>query len=102
MKNGIGSKVCKFEMRGTVLVPRKIMIALKGREVCLVKNYSGSNYNHKTKESQRDSSGMDIPDYAFERMAKCLLPLMRTYFESSEGQEEISAIEEESRPRWAA
>jgi hypothetical protein len=28
-----------------------------------------------------ESSGMEIPDYAIERMAKCLLPLMRKHFE---------------------
>ena len=29
-----------------------------------------------------ESSGMEIPDYAIERLAKCLLPLMRKHFES--------------------
>ena len=29
-----------------------------------------------------ENSGMEIPDYAIERMAKCLLPLMRKHFES--------------------
>ena len=28
-----------------------------------------------------ENSGMEIPDYAIERMAKCLLPLMRKHFE---------------------
>jgi len=45
---------------------------------------------------------MNIPNYAIERMAKCLLPIMCAYFESKEGQEEISAMEDEFRPRWAA
>ena len=45
---------------------------------------------------------MNIPDYAIERMARCLLPIMRTYFESEEGQAELKAWEEESNPRRAA
>ena len=31
-----------------------------------------------------ESSRMEIPDYAIERLAKCLLPLMRKHFESLE------------------
>ena len=30
-----------------------------------------------------ENSGMEIPDYAIERMAKCLLPLMRKHFDSN-------------------
>lgn len=35
-------------------------------------------------KSPLESSGMDIPDYAIERMARCLLPMMQKYFESEE------------------
>lgn len=35
-----------------------------------------------TTKQPPESSGMEIPDYAIERMAKCLLPLMRKHFES--------------------
>ena len=42
-------------------------------------------------KSPLESSGMDIPDYAIERMARCLLPMMQKYFESEEAKEE-SAI----------
>ena len=34
---------------------------------------------------------MDIPDYAIERMARCLLPMMQKYYESTEGKEELAA-----------
>ena len=34
-----------------------------------------------------ESSGMEIPDYAIERMAKCLLPLMRKHFESKTNED---------------
>ena len=33
---------------------------------------------------------MDIPDYAIERMARCLLPMMQKYYESIEGKEEMA------------
>ena len=35
------------------------------------------------------NSGMNIPDYAIERIARYLLPIMREYFESEEGQREL-------------
>lgn len=34
---------------------------------------------------------MMIPDYAIERMAHCLLPMMQKYYESTEGKEELAA-----------
>ena len=37
-------------------------------------------------KSPLESSGMDIPDYAIERMARCLLPMMQKYYESVEGK----------------
>ena len=33
------------------------------------------------------SSGMDIPDYQYESIARCLLPKIRAYYESEEGQQ---------------
>lgn len=30
-----------------------------------------------------ESSGMEIPEYAIERLAECLLPLLRKYFENT-------------------
>lgn len=47
---------------------------------------TASGYNPVCKKQPLDSSGMDIPDYAIERMAKCLLPLMRRHFENIEGK----------------
>ena len=71
-------------------------------EVYLIKNFSKAKHNTKDNNRKLDSSGMDIPDYAYERMAKCLLPIMRVYFESEEGQAELKAWEEEPDPRHAA
>ena len=42
-------------------------------------------------KSSLESSGMDIPDYAIERMARCLLPMMQKYYESVEGKKELAA-----------
>ena len=47
-----------------------------------------SNQGNK---SPLESSGMDIPDYAIERMARCLLPIMQKYYESTEGKAELAA-----------
>ena len=34
-------------------------------------------------------SGMDIPNYAIERIARCMLPMIQQYYESEEGQQEL-------------
>ena len=39
--------------------------------------------NSLPKKQSLESSGMEIPDYAIERIAKCLLPIMHTYFENN-------------------
>ena len=41
--------------------------------------------------SAQRSSGMEIPDYAIERIALCLLPMIREYYESAEGQAALAA-----------
>ena len=42
-------------------------------------------------KSPLESSGMDIPDYAVERMARCLLPMIQKYYESTQGTKEMEA-----------
>ena len=37
---------------------------------------------------------MDIPDYAIERIARCMLPMMQKYYESEEGQQELTVWKE--------
>ena len=71
-------------------------------EVYLIKDFSEAKHNMKNNARQLDSSGMDIPEYAYERMAKCLLPIMRTYFESEEGKKMLGEIENEDNLRCAA
>ncbi len=46
-----------------------------------------------TFSGQKDS-GMEIPDYAIERIARCLLPMIQAYYESEEGQAELAAWSE--------
>ena len=42
-------------------------------------------------KSPLESSGMDIPDYAIERLARCLLPMMQKYYESIQGKKDLAA-----------
>ena len=42
--------------------------------------------------SGRKNSGMEIPDYAIERIARCLLPMIQAYYESDEGQAELAVF----------
>jgi len=49
------------------------------------------------KKNQKTNSGMDIPDYAFERMARCMLPMIQKYYESEEGQEELEKWKEKQK-----
>ena len=37
---------------------------------------------------------MEIPDYAIERIARCLLPMIQAYYESDEGQAELAVWNE--------
>lgn len=40
---------------------------------------------------------MDIPDYAIERLARAMLPLIQKYYESEDGQKELSLWRENSK-----
>jgi len=42
-----------------------------------------------SKKIQKSSSRMDIPDYQFEALARCLLPKIQKYYESDEGQQAL-------------
>jgi len=46
------------------------------------------------KKIQKSSSGMDIPDYAIERIARCMLPMIQKYYESEDGQRELAVWKE--------
>ena len=42
------------------------------------------------KKVQKSSSGMDIPDYQFEALARCLLPKIQKYYESEDGKKDLA------------
>ena len=42
---------------------------------------------------------MNIPDYAIERIARCLLPAMQAFFESEKGQREYAEWLERQKPQ---
>ena len=67
----------------------------------MIKDFSKAKHNTKNNR-KLDSSRMEIPGYAYERMAKCLLPIMRTYFESEEGKAMLCEMENEDELRRAA
>ena len=41
------------------------------------------------KNNPGKTGSMQIPDYAIERMARCLLPMIRRYYKSEDGQKEL-------------
>jgi hypothetical protein len=56
--------------------------------------YGERNGMAKKKKENKSSSGMDIPDYAFESIARSLLPIMQKYYESDEGQQALNEWKE--------
>jgi len=42
------------------------------------------------KRNQKSNSGMDIPDYQLEALARCLLPKIQQYYESEEGRKALA------------
>ena len=71
-------------------------------EVYLIKDFSKAKHNTKSNKRKQDGSGKDIPYYAYERMAKCLLPIMRSYFESDDGKKMLDEIDSEDNLGRAA
>ena len=43
-----------------------------------------------SKKIQKSNSGMDIPDYQFEAIARCLLPKIQKYYESEDGKKALA------------
>ena len=41
------------------------------------------------KKTKKLNSGMNIPDYQFEALARCLLPKIQKYYESEEGKKDL-------------
>ena len=43
-----------------------------------------------TKKAQKSNSGMNIPDYQFEALARCLLTKIQKYYESEDGKRDLA------------
>ena len=41
------------------------------------------------KKIQKPNSGMDIPNFQFEALARCLLPKIQKYYESENGKKDL-------------
>ncbi len=47
----------------------------------------------KKQAAPKSESSMEIPDYAIERIARCMLPMMQQFYESEEGKQELKEWE---------
>ena len=52
-----------------------------------------------TRIIQKQNSGMDIPDYQYESLARCLLPKIQKYYESEEGKKDLAMYRAEQSKR---
>ena len=50
----------------------------------------------------KPNSGMDIPDYQFEALARCLLPKIQKYYESDEGKKDSAEYRAEKEKQAQA
>ena len=48
------------------------------------------------KKKPESNNGMTIPDYAIERIARRMLPMIQNYYESEEGQQELKEWKEQN------
>ena len=62
---------------------RKIETNIKVKKLNIIIEFTEHVISRNKK--QQSNSGMEIPDYAIERIARCLLPIMQEHFESEEG-----------------
>ena len=42
------------------------------------------------KKTPKQNSGMDIPDYQIEALARCILPKIQQYYGSGEGKKDLA------------
>ena len=42
------------------------------------------------RKNQKQNSGMDIPDFQIEAIARCLLPKIQKYYESENGKRDLA------------
>jgi len=51
----------------------------------------------KKPDAPISNSGMDIPDYVFESLARCLLPKLQEYYESNDGKKALAEWEDKHK-----
>ena len=54
------------------------------------------------KKTPKPNSGMNIPDYQFEALARCLLPKIQKYYESDDGKKDLAEYRAEKENRIKA
>ena len=54
------------------------------------------------KKTLKPNSGMDIPDYQFEALARCLLPKIQKYYESEAGKADLAEYRAEKEKQAQA
>jgi len=42
-------------------------------------------------------NGMNIPNYAIDRIARCMLPMIQKYYDTDEGQRELAEWKEKRK-----
>lgn len=47
----------------------------------------------KKQAAPKPESSMEIPVYAIERIARCMLPMIQQFYESEEGKQELKEWE---------
>lgn len=47
----------------------------------------------------KNDSGMEIPDYAIEAIARSLLPIIQTYYESDVGKRDLAEWQGKQAPK---
>ncbi len=47
----------------------------------------------------KNDSGMEIPDYAIEAIARSLLPIIQTYYESDAGKKDLAEWQAKQRKK---
>ena len=55
------------------------------------------NNINRAEKFNKSNSSMNIPDYAIERIARSMLPMIQNYYDSEEGQQELAVWKEKTK-----
>ena len=85
----------QFQTQDTMQTPQALLDSVSAFHFKRERLFSERRRNELMSTfSGQKNSGMEIPDYAIERIARCLLPMIQAYYESDEGQAELAAWNE--------